>query len=141
MARRVADSVADDMTIFAKRLEVETPIFAQKLKTGIDAFTRALLISVTLNPNELDDAESAITGAGSFLVVLGETEPKLQNLSDVIAALPPMTKATNRAKKRLTKAMSEYVIEMRNAQTLVAETLRTLNGALGRAENLISAPC
>ena len=130
LARRIADSFAEDMTLFAKRVEIEAPAFVQKFRTGIEYLTKALLISVTLNPVEINDAKVAIAGCETLLATIIVTEPKIQGLHEKILGLPYMTHTTNRAKKRLATAMLDYVSGLQNARALVVEALNTLNGVL-----------
>jgi hypothetical protein len=133
-ARRVADSFAEDMTLFAKRVEIETPTLTLKLKTGIDVFTKALLISVTWNPSEIGDAKTAILGCTSLLETLDMTGPKIQGLCDKVVGLPSMTKTTNRARKRLAEALRIYISEIQNARKIISEMLDTLTKALTGSE-------
>jgi hypothetical protein len=45
-----------------------------------------------------------------------------------------MTTATNKAKKRLKRAMDEYVTELRNAEILIREMIQTLSKCIPAGE-------
>lgn len=123
--KRMVNTAADDMNSFNKRLGVEIPLFSETYKRGIDCFSNALKISITLKSDKVEDIENTINSIDVFIGAILDSNQNCKDFRDAVYDFPRMTKEFNQAKRVclsiLDSLMNEFDIAVNLARALQVE--------------------
>ena len=123
--KRMVNTAADDMNSFNKRLGVEIPLFSETYKRGIDCFSNALKISITLKSDKVEDIENTINSIDVFIGAILDSNQNCKEFRDAVYDFPRMTKEFNQAKRVclsiLDSLMNEFDIAVNLARALQVE--------------------
>jgi len=116
--KRLVNSVANDMHSFNKRLSVEIPLFAETYRRGIDSFSNAIKISISMKAEEKNDIEDAINSIDSSIESILETKQEFILFRDSMIEFPRMTKEFNQVRRLSASILQELISEFEIAANL-----------------------
>ena len=106
------------MHSFNKRLSAEIPLFAETYRRGIDSFSNALKISISMKAEEKDDIEDAISSIDSSIESILETKPEFISFRDSMIEFPRMTKEFNQVRRLSASILQKLISEFEIAANL-----------------------
>jgi hypothetical protein len=139
-AKRIVDSSADDLDIFASEIEGQTPIFSTVYVRAVESYgSAAALLSdfKTVDRKQLEEARMVI---GSLKQNLGVMQVAVTGLRATIESWPPVTAKLNQAKRRTVVALNEFYSATAIAADLTSATEAMVEGLLRQAQPDPSEP-
>lgn len=121
---------------YARRMQAEIPIFSQNLSGSMSALVAVSEISYSMSSGAVDrdQLKMGLTAAVSMSETLSEVEGQIASFRDSVAALPPMSKELNRARRATVAALQALVDELRTGHNLAAEAVATIEAMLRVAD-------
>lgn len=123
--KRLINTAADDMISFNKRLSAEIPLFSETYRKGIDSFSNAIKIGITLRADKEEDIENTINSIDVFIEAILYSNQNCKIFRDLLIEFPRMTKEYNKAKRIcvsiLDNLINEFEIAVNLAKALQAE--------------------
>jgi hypothetical protein len=123
--KRLINTAADDMISFNKRLSAEIPLFSETYRKGIDSFSNAIKIGITLRADKEEDIENTINSIDVFIEAILYSNQNCKIFRDLLIEFPRMTKEYNQAKRIcvsiLDNLIDEFEIAVNLAKALQAE--------------------
>jgi hypothetical protein len=110
--RRLINAAADDMHSFNTRLRTEIPLYAETYKRGIDNFSNAIKISMSLQADKLEDIEDTIINLDLFVNSIVEANEICKEFKDSVDVFPRMTKEFNVAKRLSSNILGDLINEL-----------------------------
>ena len=122
-AKRLISKAAADMDQYVLRIKSELPLFSQHLNAGVNALTRAVVLSVEINiqKEDVEQAKDAVDEIGVLQETMASTEEQLNAFKETVASIPPMTTTLNRSKRTMVNVLQRQIDELRGAQVMLRE--------------------
>jgi len=111
-AKRAADLLAEDMNEFVVRIEAELPLYSEASKAGMESWAQAANLLGDFGPDTKTELEQALVAVRSMLDSLQKMQQGNANFIKIIASLPRVTSAFNKA-RRHTITVLEYLLILR----------------------------
>jgi len=133
-AKRVANNLANDLEIYVRRLAVETTEFHTQHTLATDIFGKIAVISGTDFREDPEDVKTALAAIQEYRVTISASSDSLSELRQKIAALPRMSTAFNRARRRTTAVMDDLLVQLRTGGTQIQDVEQLLIQMIKSAE-------
>jgi hypothetical protein len=111
-ARRVAMRTAQDMEQFVARVTVETPIMAEALQRGIQAFGSASSFALAAGESARGSLKEAVNNVAQMVGAMASSRTNLSDLRTIVAGLPRMQRDFNVAKRNTIAALERLLSEI-----------------------------
>lgn len=112
-AKRVSNKMARDVENYVRKLSVEIPEFQKHSSRAMDAFGKIAIISNTDLEIDSDDAVAARGQIKEYQNTVSSTSDNLRVFRDQISSMPRMTSEFNRARKRATAILDDFLVQLR----------------------------
>jgi len=116
--KRIIDSSAEKMEVFAKELDQEIPQFRDRYAIGIDYYAKAVTMLPEFNKDASGPLEEALSTTASLAESIDGCRAGLQPFIQALSSIPRMTKKLNRAKRRCLAAVTSFHFELDDALQL-----------------------
>ena len=113
--KRISNNAAEDLEIYVNRLSVEIPEFHKQHSRAMDTFGKLAMISNVDFNKDLKDIKEVLPHIQEYRNAILTSSGELSGLRQVVASLPRMTTAFNRARKRATAVMDDLIVQLRTA--------------------------
>lgn len=134
-ARRILSSVASDMDAISVVLEKEAATIAQNFNAGLSTFEAASKLMATLESPDSSELINAANAAATLQETFVHSQESYTTLKATIVGLPDMERLTNRAKKRLSHAIENYIGILRGAEASLVSFCRSTASILADLES------
>jgi hypothetical protein len=128
--KRVINRTAEQLEVFARRIEGETPIFARAYKNGIDALARAATLLDDFPENRDEQIRQVLPMLQGLEDSIDSADAPLVRLRNSISGLPRITSALNRAKRHAAAALDALLTEFAQAKALTRDTRGVFSGLI-----------
>jgi len=123
VAKRLIANAASDMDQYVARMEAEIPSFGAAVSDGMNAFVKAMNMSLdddmeNLSREEIDSALDAVAGMKTAIL---SSEDSMVEFRNVVVQLPRLTSALNKAKRNVAQVLDKLIVEFQTAQSLANE--------------------
>lgn len=125
--KRTANRVAEDMSQFVARADVDAPIFGSELQESMRAFSMAVTLAADFGPDALGDTTELRANVTQMASSLQSTTASVEGFRQLIAASPRLTAEFNRARKRTVEALDRLVDQMRTGHALMMQVVRAID--------------
>lgn len=120
-AKRVFTRTAERIEVFAKKIELELPLFSHSLHGSVTALQRSEIFLDDFPENRLEKIDDVPDALDILEEGIALAQLPLVNLKDSVLSLPRVTKEIHRAKRRAALAVDQIVQELSNTQLLIDE--------------------
>ena len=127
VAKRLMAKAAADMDDYTHRIESETPLFGQRLNSGINLLIEAAQQSIEFDTNNQDTEQINDRQINKILSVLESTEGELKKFRNSAASLPRLTTKLNRSKRAMVNAIQQLIDSIHSAKIKIKEADIALN--------------
>jgi hypothetical protein len=114
-AKRASNNAANDLEVFVKRMSVEIPEFYKQNALAMDTFGKVAMISETDFDDDPKDVRTVLDQIQEYRGAIESSSESLREFRGTIFALPRMTTAFNRARKRAVAIMDDLLDQLRIA--------------------------
>lgn len=127
-AKRVVNRTADDLEVFAKRMEAEIPIYTNAFQRAIITLNKAMTLLDDFSGDRDEQIVQVRTMLQQLEVSIDSSDSPLQSFRNSIARLPRVTTAFNRAKRHAVGALDSLLVELARSKAAVRDAQSVLNG-------------
>jgi hypothetical protein len=117
-AHRISLLAAEDLLDFTAKLTAATPVFAEQFGKGIDAMSRAAVISKKYINEAPDDREKFKATVADLRSTCASSLNSARNFRKALAAIPPLSTPLAKAKTKALAAMDKWLGEMESTGRL-----------------------
>lgn len=132
--QKIAKSTAQDLNDFSARMEVETPLFSDSYKQALAHVVAAANLSVEDFTPRLEQLISLRDTTSSNHCAITDSTGHVLAFRQLIAGLPRLQSAFNKAKRRTTKVLDDLIDTLEFAKRLTSDCLQFLNELIARVE-------
>jgi len=123
VAKRLIAKAAIDMDQYVARMEAEVPSFGTAVTEGMNAFVKAMNLSIdddmeNLSPEEIANAMAAVAG---MKIAICSSEDSMVAFRNVVVQLPRLTSTLNKAKRNVAQVLDRLIVEFQTAHSLANE--------------------
>lgn len=129
-AKRINNRIAEALNNFAALMEVDVPIFAGLYSSGMEAFSRAIILAEDFGPQDKDDLNKAYESVKRLHSTITEAKSEMVVFRETIVNTPRATTMYNRARKRALSILVKLDEEFAAALNLASEMEKTLSNLL-----------
>lgn len=129
-AKRVSNDAAHDLEVYVQRISAEIPEFHKQHSAAMDTFGKIAMISATDLVKAPDDIRNTLKNIQEYRSSVSNSFASTNGLRDTTAALPRMTTAFNRARRRAVAVMDDLLVQFRNAESQAGDVEELLNRML-----------
>jgi hypothetical protein len=126
--KRVANRVAEDMTQFVARVDVEYPIFGNEMEATMKSFSMAVTLAGDFGPDALGDTTQLRANVVAMAATLQSTTVSTFEFREVIAVSPRLTTEYNRARRKTVDVLDRLVEQMRTGHALLMQVVDAIDG-------------
>jgi hypothetical protein len=127
LMKRTANRVAEDMTQFVSRVDVESPIFGGELQESMRSFSMAITLAADFGPDTLGDTTELRGNVAAMANSLQSTTASISAFRQMIASSPRLTGEFNRARKKTVDVLDRLIEQMRTGHTLMLQVIRAID--------------
>lgn len=133
-AKRIINLSAQDMDVFAERMEAEIPLFRESYSRAMEAFGGAASLLVDFRQENSGEVKESLLTVKSLREGLADNRRALAQLREVMGSLPRVTTDFNRAKRRCIGVLQAFDREMESGQNVASEVEVLLKDLLSEEE-------
>ncbi len=131
-AKKILLRTAQDMNLYAARMDPEVEQFGIAASEGFGAFIRGIGISVDLSDGKLDvedmrQTRVTVSGLREKLSYVAET---LHSFKEIVDDTPPLVRALSQAKRRVSRVLEQLISELETAMAILSEADEMIARAL-----------
>lgn len=128
--KRISNNAANDLEVYVQRMSVEIPEFHMQHSSAMEAFGKIALISSVDLDEDPDDIRTILSQIQGYRAGLSNSTESLANFRKTTEALPRMTTAFNRARKRAVAVLDDMLIQLRRAESQAGDVEELLKRML-----------
>jgi hypothetical protein len=127
LMKRTANRIAEDMTQFVARVDVDSPIFGGELQDSMRSFSMAITLAADFGPDTLGDTTELRGNVTKMANSLQSTTASIAAFRQMIASVPRLTSEFNRARKKTVDVLDRLVEQMRTGHALMLQVIRAID--------------
>lgn len=131
-ARRILKSIAADMDAMSVVFEEQTEIVAVNFNAGFAAFEISSKMLTSIEGADTSELAELLQVAETFKATLLSSEQSFTTLQATIIGLPQIDQSTNKAGKRLSRAVANYIETLSRGRATLISFHQTLGTQLMR---------
>ncbi len=116
-AKRVSKNAANDLEVFVNQLSAEIPVFKEQHLFAMETFGHIAMISDKDMNVDAEGIKKALTNTQEYRNEISTSSESLSEFRGIIAGLPRMTAAFNRARRRAAAVMEDLLVQLRAAES------------------------
>ena len=133
-AKRIINLSAQDMDVFAERMEAEIPLFRESYSRAMEAFGGAASLLGDFRQENSREVEESVAAVKSLRDGLADNRRALAQLREIMGLLPRVTTHFNRAKRRCIGVLETFDKEMESGLKIASEVEALLKDLLSEEE-------
>lgn len=125
-ARRTIKASVEDMVRFADILDGQLPLLESSRKEAFESLSKALVLSGDFNNDGQSGADEVGSTLRAMIEAAGEALISMNGLEQSVRGLPRLTSDINHAKRRVIKALDQFIAEVESTISTAKNLLSSL---------------